>query len=92
MQTDRRAVGVFDRELGAAVRQHRLLAGVSQEDLAGRVGVTFQQVQKYEKGVNRMSAARFFDIADKLGVAPMVLAGGAIRARTKATRGKAQRG
>jgi transcriptional regulator with XRE-family HTH domain len=46
----------------------RLMIGMSQEALAGRIGITFQQVQKYEKGVNRISASRLHEIADVLEV------------------------
>jgi transcriptional regulator with XRE-family HTH domain len=46
----------------------RILAGVSQERLAVALGVTFQQVQKYEKGANRVSASRLQQIGDVLGV------------------------
>src|SRR5690606_1334161 len=54
--SDERAVGAVDRKLGERVRARRLEIGMSQERLAELLGVTFQQVQKYEKGVNRMAA------------------------------------
>jgi transcriptional regulator with XRE-family HTH domain len=58
-----------DGQVGAAIRTHRLMAGMSQVTLAEKLGVTFQQIQKYEKGVNRIGAgrlpliAKIFDVA-----------------------------
>jgi transcriptional regulator with XRE-family HTH domain len=52
---------------------HRLLAGMSQSHLASRIGVTFQQVQKYEKGTNRVGAGRLPQIAEILGVSVAAL-------------------
>jgi transcriptional regulator with XRE-family HTH domain len=45
-----------------------MLLGMSQEKLGERLGLTFQQVQKYEKGINRIGASRLFDLAQVLGV------------------------
>ncbi len=64
--SDERAANVVDQELGARVRRRRLELGMSQERLAELLGVTFQQVQKYEKGVNRIAASRLYDIAHAL--------------------------
>ncbi len=50
------------------MRARRLELGMSQETLAGLLGITFQQVQKYEKGVNRIAASRLYDIANVLEV------------------------
>jgi transcriptional regulator with XRE-family HTH domain len=58
----------IDRHIALKIRAIRLRAGLSQSDLAGKLGVTFQQVQKYEKGVNRVGAGRLFEIARVLGV------------------------
>jgi transcriptional regulator with XRE-family HTH domain len=63
---DERAANAVDRKLGQRVRARRLEIGMSQERLAELLGVTFQQVQKYEKGVNRIAASRLFDIAGAL--------------------------
>src|SRR5262249_44415419 len=63
---DERAANAIDRKLGQRVRSRRLEIGMSQERLAELLGVTFQQVQKYEKGVNRIAASRLFDIAAAL--------------------------
>lgn len=57
-----------DREAGAAVRYHRLLQGLSLEELAERVGITFQQLQKYERGANRISIGRLYQLAEALEV------------------------
>lgn len=63
----RKAPHPADVETGARIRRRRVLAGVSQERLAERCGITFQQVQKYEKGTNRVSASRLLQIAGHLG-------------------------
>ncbi len=52
-----------DVHVGQRVRQHRCLAGMTQQQLAERVGIKFQQLQKYETGTNRISASRIWDIA-----------------------------
>jgi transcriptional regulator with XRE-family HTH domain len=63
---DERAANAVDRKLGQRVRTRRLEIGMSQERLAELLGVTFQQVQKYEKGINRIAASRLFDISSAL--------------------------
>lgn len=62
-----------DVHVGQRVRMLRVAAGMSQERLGEALGVTFQQVQKYEKGVNRFSASRLFQTAQALGVRVSVL-------------------
>jgi transcriptional regulator with XRE-family HTH domain len=57
-----------DKHVGERVRRQRKTLGVSQTALADQLGLTFQQVQKYERGFNRVSASRLWDIADALGV------------------------
>lgn len=59
-----------DLHVGARVRARRKLQGVSQEKLADALKLTFQQVQKYERGANRISASKLWDIGKVLGVAP----------------------
>jgi len=66
--SDERAANAIDKKLGQRVRTRRLEIGMSQESLADLLGVTFQQVQKYEKGVNRIAASRLHDIASALGL------------------------
>jgi len=63
----------FDQELGRRIRAHRLRLGFSQEKLGAMLGLTFQQVQKYEKGTNRVSSGRLIEIAKLLDVHPMEL-------------------
>jgi transcriptional regulator with XRE-family HTH domain len=58
----------IDRHVGTRVRMRRITVGMSQERLGEALGVTFQQVQKYEKGSNRISASRMQNIAQTLGV------------------------
>ncbi|MBK8543068.1 MAG: helix-turn-helix transcriptional regulator [Caulobacteraceae bacterium] len=60
---DERAANAIDRKVGQKVRTRRLEIGMSQERLAELLGVTFQQVQKYEKGVNRIAVSRLWDIS-----------------------------
>ncbi len=58
----------IDTHVGSRVRVRRTLLGMSQERLAEELGITFQQVQKYEKGLNRIGASRLWDLAQVLGV------------------------
>ncbi len=58
----------IDRHVGARVRMRRLLVSMSQERLGEALGITFQQIQKYEKGANRIGASRLQQIAKILGV------------------------
>src|SRR5262249_43331845 len=58
-----RAANAIDRKIGQRVRSRRLEIGMSQERLAELLGITFQQGQKYEKGVNRIAASRLLDIS-----------------------------
>jgi transcriptional regulator with XRE-family HTH domain len=57
-----------DRHVGSRVRMQRMLVGMSQEKLGEACGITFQQIQKYEKGMNRMGASRLHQIARFLQV------------------------
>jgi transcriptional regulator with XRE-family HTH domain len=57
-----------DTQVGNRVRIRRMLIGMSQEKLGDMLGLTFQQVQKYEKGVNRIGAGRLYEISRILGV------------------------
>jgi transcriptional regulator with XRE-family HTH domain len=58
----------MDIHVGARMRMRRLMLEMTQEKLAGALQLTFQQVQKYEKGTNRIGAGRLHRIADVLGV------------------------
>lgn len=57
-----------DVAMGAIIRRLRVERGLSQERLGEAMGLTFQQVQKYERGANRISASRLVDLAETLGV------------------------
>jgi transcriptional regulator with XRE-family HTH domain len=59
-----------DKYVGSRVRMRRVLLGMSQEKLGEALGLTFQQVQKYEKGTNRVSASRLQQISKTLKVPP----------------------
>ena len=67
----KRRAGVEDIEIGRKIRALRLERGLSQSGLADGIDLTFQQVQKYEKGVNRVSAGRLQRIADRLNTPVM---------------------
>jgi transcriptional regulator with XRE-family HTH domain len=58
----------LDVMVGAKIRIFRTQRGMSQGDLAGKIGVAFQQLQKYEKGINRLGAARLSQIVAALGI------------------------
>jgi transcriptional regulator with XRE-family HTH domain len=66
--TKKRRPNSADSQVGESIRAHRLAAGMSQSELANRLGVSFQQVQKYEKGTNRVGAGRLPQIAGIFGV------------------------
>lgn len=57
-----------DIHVGKRVRHRRWLIGMTQQQLAEKVGIKFQQIQKYETGANRVSASRLWDIADAMDV------------------------
>jgi len=57
-----------DVHVGKRVRHRRWMVGMTQQQLADKVGIKFQQIQKYETGMNRISASRLWDIADALSV------------------------
>ncbi len=57
-----------DVHVGKRVRHRRWMVGMTQQQLAERVGIKFQQIQKYETGMNRISASRLWDISEALGV------------------------
>ena len=59
-----------DAHIGQKIRTRRNLLGLSQTDLADAAGITFQQIQKYEKGANRVGAGRLMQFSEALGVPP----------------------
>jgi transcriptional regulator with XRE-family HTH domain len=58
----------IDRIVGARMRERRMMLGLTQQQMAELIGVTYQQAHKYEKGINRISAGRLRSIAKALGV------------------------
>ncbi len=67
--TQKRTTAV-DAHIGSRMRTRRLVLNMTQDSLAERLGITFQQIQKYEKGSNRISASRLLDVAAILDVPP----------------------
>ncbi|MDR0677316.1 MAG: helix-turn-helix domain-containing protein [Holosporaceae bacterium] len=66
--TERRSRKGLDSYIGSRVKSRRSFLGISQEKLGNYLGITFQQVQKYEKGANRISASMLYDMASALSV------------------------
>jgi transcriptional regulator with XRE-family HTH domain len=64
----KRGSNPVDKHVGSRIRMRRLMLGMSQEKLAGGLGITFQQVQKYEKGTNRIGAGRLQHISHILQI------------------------
>ena len=58
----------IDRHVGARMRERRIMLGLTQQQMAELIGVTYQQAHKYEKGINRIAAGRLSTIAQALGV------------------------
>src|SRR5215510_1960577 len=68
MVKQRGVPNLVDKHLGSRVRMRRMMLGMSQEKLGDGLGLTFQQVQKYEKGANRIGASRLQHISDILQI------------------------
>src|ERR1700746_2036132 len=64
----KKAPNPTDKHVGSRVRMRRMMLGMSQEKLGDSLGITFQQIQKYEKGTNRIGASRLQQIATVLAV------------------------
>ena len=79
-----------DVDVGRLVRVHRMARGISQTDLANHIGVTFQQVQKYESGANRISMGRLTRIARVLGVSVTYLLAGSRQAASASSSSKGE--
>src|ERR1700751_4024485 len=58
----------IDRYVGARIRESRIMLGLTQQQLAALIGVTYQQAHKYERGINRVSAGRLVEVAQVLSV------------------------
>lgn len=57
-----------DQYVGKRIRERRVMLGLTQQQLADLIGVTYQQAHKYERGINRVSAGRLYEIAQVLGI------------------------
>jgi len=68
METQGRKPNPMDIHVGSRVRLRRMVIGMSQEKLGERMGLTFQQIQKYEKGTNRIGASRLYQLSQILDV------------------------
>lgn len=73
----KRTPNPIDKHVGSRVRMRRVLLGMSQEKLGEALGLTFQQIQKYEKGTNRIGASRLQAISETLQVPPSFFFDGA---------------
>ena len=74
---------VIDEIVGRNIRVYRLAKGLSQTDLGNKLGITFQQIQKYEKGTNRVGSGRLYQIGTVLDVSVMSFFKGAETAASK---------
>ena len=63
-----RSTGAIDDFVGGRIRERRIMLGLTQQQLAEMIGVTYQQAHKYERGINRVSAGRLYQIARALSV------------------------
>ncbi len=79
---------LVDHEVGRRIKLQRINAGLSQTELGDKIGVTFQQVQKYEKGLNRVGAGRLAKIADVLRVPVTVFFGLSADSESKLSKGE----
>jgi transcriptional regulator with XRE-family HTH domain len=74
---NRRGPTAVDTHVGQKMRARRMFLGLTQTDVADASGISFQQIQKYEKGSNRVGASRLQQISDTLGVSPFYFFDGA---------------
>ena len=75
--TSRRGPTAVDAHVGQKIRARRIFLQMSQTEVADAIGITFQQIQKYERGANRVGASRLQQISDALGVSPFYFFEGA---------------
>jgi transcriptional regulator with XRE-family HTH domain len=83
LPVNRRSATIIDVHVGQKIRARRNLLGLSQTELADAAGISFQQVQKYEKGSNRIGAGRLLQFSEALGVPPSYFFEGAPTAGKK---------
>jgi transcriptional regulator with XRE-family HTH domain len=70
MATSKKRSNNIDQHVAQRIRAKREALGITQMTLGAKLGITFQQVQKYEKGKNRISAGRLYHLCEIFGVAP----------------------
>jgi transcriptional regulator with XRE-family HTH domain len=75
-RTSNKTATKIDKLVGTNIRVHRRVAGLTQEALGAKLGVTFQQVQKYENGTNRVGSGRLYQIAELFEIPVTSLFGG----------------
>ena len=63
-----RSTAAIDDHVGARIRERRIMLGLTQQQLAEMIGVTYQQAHKYERGINRISAGRLYEMSQVLSV------------------------
>src|SRR5262245_52565477 len=76
----------IDRHVGARIRERRIMLGLTQQQLADLIGVTYQQAHKYERGINRVSAGRLFEVSQVLSVPGSYFLAGLAHATDRAIR------
>jgi transcriptional regulator with XRE-family HTH domain len=82
--TNTRSATAVDTHVGQKLRGRRIFLGMSQSEVADAIGITFQQIQKYESGANRVGASRLQQISEALGVSPFYFFEGAPTVGTRA--------
>ena len=75
--TNTRSATAVDTHVGQKLRGRRIFLGMGQSEVADAIGITFQQIQKYESGANRVGASRLQQISEALGVSPFYFFEGA---------------
>ena len=76
----------LDRHVGARMRARRIMLGLTQQQLAERIGITYQQAHKYEKGINRMAASRLYKTAQVLVLMSAIFSRGCTEPRSRRPR------
>jgi transcriptional regulator with XRE-family HTH domain len=88
MAENKKKPNPIDIHVGSRIRLRRNMLGMSQEKLGESLGITFQQIQKYEKGANRLSGSRLVQAAEAVGVTPAYFFGTNERKREESIRGQ----
>jgi len=80
---NKKQLHAIDEYVGRQLRSIRLLRGLTQEKLAESINLTFQQLQKYERGANRISASRMYQLSQILGISPSLFFDGLEQSSTR---------